>query len=234
VVHRLIGPEQGLAMAQESINTLKQYDRDISVNTLDSVNINAIFLNQNEIVLRTSQEMLARADRSGDVWERAWALIWSGYAFVLQGQIAEALQAGQEALAIFERLENPFGSSVASGIILGTISMAIGDLGAAKAHFLRGMQAAEEINYLRLLHMTNDYRARLRCWRGCGASAAVLPQEPPHHSRMRQTWEMLAPCVTSLLYPLLGAIGAGSAISGNCVKTILPATRTRSIARTLA
>jgi len=113
-------------------------------------------MNKNEIVIQICQEMMARAERSEDIWERAWALIWSAYAFVLQHQIGEALQAGQEALFVFEKLGNPFGLSVASGIILGTISMAIGDIGAAKTHYLRGAQAAEEINYLRMLQITND------------------------------------------------------------------------------
>jgi predicted ATPase/class 3 adenylate cyclase len=153
----LIGlPDQGLRLAQESVSTLRQYSRDISVNILESVNINAIFMNRNEIVVQVNQEMMARADRSGDIWERAWALIWSAYAFVLQHQIREALQTGQEALAIFEKLDNPFGSSVASGIILGSVFMATGNKDAAKEHFLRGMHAAEEINYLRLLQITYD------------------------------------------------------------------------------
>ncbi|HZM24906.1 MAG TPA: tetratricopeptide repeat protein, partial [Anaerolineales bacterium] len=153
----LIGlPDEGLRMAQESVNTLKQYNQDISIETLDSVNINAIFLNEYEIVSQTSQEMMARANRSGDIWERGWALIWWAYALVLRRQIGEAIQAGQESLAIFERLNNPFGISVATGIILGTISMATGDYSTAKSRFIRGVQAGEEINYLRLLQISND------------------------------------------------------------------------------
>jgi predicted ATPase len=153
----LIGlPDQGLQLAQKSVKTLRQYNQDISVNTFDSVNINAIFMNHHEIVIQVSQEMMARANRSGDIWEQGWALIWSAYTLVLQQQILEALQAGQDALGIFEKLENPFGISVASGLILGIISMAIGDRSRAKAYFLRGMRAAEEIKYLRLLQIIYD------------------------------------------------------------------------------
>jgi tetratricopeptide (TPR) repeat protein len=82
-------------------------------------------------------------------------LIWSAYPFVLQ-QIMEALQAVQDALAIFEKLETPFGIFLASGLILGIISMAIGDRSRAKEYFLRGMRVAEEIKYLRLLQITYD------------------------------------------------------------------------------
>jgi predicted ATPase len=153
----LIGlPDRGLQMALESVNTLKQHHRDISVNTLDSVNINAIFMNKTDVVTQITQEMIARANRSEDIWEQVWALIWSAYGFVLQQQVGEALQAGQAALAIFEKLENPFGISVASGLILGIISMAMGDMSAAKEYFLRGMHAAEGINYLRLLQIIYD------------------------------------------------------------------------------
>ena len=100
--------------------------------------------------------MLERAERSGDVWERGFALIWSGWSFLMKGQLNEGLQPGQEALAIFEKLEEPFGTSVASGVILAAIAMATGDIDAAKAYCLRGMQAAEEINYRRLLQRTYD------------------------------------------------------------------------------
>lgn len=154
----LIGlPAEGLQMAQESLGILRQFDRqDISVETFHCANINAIFLNNYEVVLQISQEMMERAERSGDIWERGWAFVWWAYALVLQRQINEALQAGQEALSIFEKLGNPFGLSAASGIILAAISMATGDISAAKTHYLRGAQAAEELNYLRMLQITND------------------------------------------------------------------------------
>ena len=154
----LIGlPDEGLRMVQESIETLSQLNQHaISVETYHCANINAIFLLKTEIVTQFSQAMLERAERSGDVWERGWALIWWAYERVLQQQIDEALQAGQQARAIFEKLDNPFGLSVASGIILAAIALAVGDVNAAKTHFLRGMQAAEEINYLRLLQRTYD------------------------------------------------------------------------------
>jgi tetratricopeptide (TPR) repeat protein len=153
----LIGlPEKGLRMAQESIATLSYNNQDISIESWDGININAIFLNRYEIVSQTSQEMVARAERSGEVWDRGWALIWSAYTFLLQRQIREALQAGQDALAIFETLENAFGISVASGLILGITSMVVDDRIRAKEYFLRGMRAAEEIKYLRLLQIIYD------------------------------------------------------------------------------
>src|SRR5204862_6088150 len=90
----LIGlPDEGLRLGQESVNTLRQYHpRDISVETLQSLNINAIFMNKYEVVVQTSQEMLALANRSGDLWERGLASVWWAYALVLQRQTGEALQ----------------------------------------------------------------------------------------------------------------------------------------------
>ena len=154
----LIGlPDKGLQMAQESIATLNHYSQDISIETWDGININAIFLNQYEIVSQTSQGMMARAERSGDVWDRGWALIWLAYSLVSNGQLNEAFQAGREALAIFEQLGNAFGLSVASGVILGSISMAMGDINAAKTYLLRGEQAAEEHKYVRILQIVYDH-----------------------------------------------------------------------------
>jgi tetratricopeptide (TPR) repeat protein len=74
----------------------------------------------------------------------------------LQGQVDEALRTGREALTIFERSDSPFGSSAASGFSLAPIALSTGDIGTAKAYFLHGMQAAEEINYLLLLQRTYD------------------------------------------------------------------------------
>ena len=154
----LIGlPDEGLRMVQESIRTLSQINKyEITVETLHCANINAIFLNKTELVAQLSQQMRERAERSGEVWEQGFALIWSAWSLLMQQRLDEALQSGQEALAIFEKSEDPFGTSVASGVILGAITMAIGDIGAAKAYCLRGMQAAEKINYLRLLQRTYD------------------------------------------------------------------------------
>ena len=154
----LIGlPDEGLRMVQESLQILNQINKDeISVETLHCANINAIFLNKSELVAQICQQMQKRAERSGDIWERGFALIWSGWSFLMKHQLNEGLQPGQEALAIFEKLKEPFGTSVASGVILAAIAMAIGDIDAAKAYCLRGMQAAEEINYRRLLQRTYD------------------------------------------------------------------------------
>ena len=154
----LIGqPDEGLQLAQESLSILSQIDQDaIAVETYHCANINAIFLNKVEIVHQISQAMMERAERSGDAWERGFAHIWWAYALVLQRQTDKALQAGEEAVSTFEKLSDPFGLSVALGIIMAAIALAIGDLDKAKAHFSHGMQAAEEINYLRLLQRTYD------------------------------------------------------------------------------
>ena len=154
----LIGlPEEGLRMAQESLQTLSQLNKqEISVEVLTCAIMNAMVLNKIELITQISQDMLERAERSGDPWEQGWALMWSAYVRLLQGQPNAALRTGQEALAIFERSDSPFGSAAAAGFSLAQTALLIGDIGAAKAYFLRGMQAAEEINYLLLLQRTYD------------------------------------------------------------------------------
>lgn len=154
----LVGlPEEGLRMAEESLQILRQINTgEISVETLQCANMNAIFLNKVELVAQICQQMLERAQRSGDVWERGLALIWSGWLLFMKSQPKEGLQPAQEALAIFEKLAEPFGKAIVSGVILSAITKAIGDIGASKAYCMRGMKAAEEINYRRLLQRTYD------------------------------------------------------------------------------
>jgi predicted ATPase/class 3 adenylate cyclase len=154
----LIGlPDEGLRMAQESIQTLSQLNKqEISVEVLTCAIMNAMVLNKIELIMQISQDMLARAEQSRDPWEQGWALLWSAYVCLLQGQPNAALQTGQEALAIFEKSDSPFGSAAAAGFSLAQTALLIGDIGAAKQYFLRGMQAAEEINYLLLLQRTYD------------------------------------------------------------------------------
>ena len=155
----LIGlPDQGLLLAQDSVNVLRQFRmQDITAETLSCVNINALYLNKRDIVAQIGQEMAKRVNQSSDLWERGWATLWQAYALVLQGQFAKALQVGQEPLAIYEKLDNTIGLSIVPGMIFGTTAVAIGDLGTAKPHFLRGMQAAEELNFLHMLRMACDF-----------------------------------------------------------------------------
>ena len=154
----LIGlPDEGLRMAQESVNILSQYNQqDITVDTYMCVALNASVLNRDQILFQVSQDMLARAERSGDLWERGWVLGWWSSALLSKQQIAEATQAGQEALVMSKKLNNLFGLSSVLGIISAPISMAAGDISAVKAYLLRAVQAAEEINYLRMLQICYD------------------------------------------------------------------------------
>jgi predicted ATPase/class 3 adenylate cyclase len=170
----LIGlPDEGLRMAQESIEILSQLNKqEISVETLNCAIMNAMVLNKIEMITQISQDMLDRAEQSQDTWEQGWALIWSAYVLILHGQPDEALRTGQEALTIFERSDSPFGSSAASGFSLAPLALLTGNISAAKAYFLRGMQAAEEINYLLLLQRTYD-----------GLGMVALMEEDPEQAQ---------------------------------------------------
>jgi tetratricopeptide (TPR) repeat protein len=147
----LIGlPEQGLQMAQESINTLRQHNQDIDIQTLLGVAVNAVYLNKVEILNQVTQEVAARAER--DPFDRVWALEWRAYALILQHQIDEAVQTLQEGLTLSQELDNPLVWSW-SEILLGACAMAIGDTSAAKTYYSRGAQQAEQVNYRRMLQI---------------------------------------------------------------------------------
>jgi tetratricopeptide (TPR) repeat protein len=149
----LVGlPEEGLGMAQESINILRQHDQDINLQTLLGVALNAVFLNKVEILSQITQDVAARVERSGDTFEQIWALEWRAYALILQHQINGAVQTLQQGLALSKGLDNPMVWSW-SEALLGACSMAIGDTRTAKTYYSRGAQQAEEIDYVRMLQI---------------------------------------------------------------------------------
>jgi len=157
----LIGlPEEGLRMAQESVSILRQHDQDVNIQTLQGVCINAIFLNQAEILAQASQEMLVRAERSGDTFERAWALIWRAYGFIVQNQIDQALQNAAEVQPLSERLDNPLVSAWLEAS-RGSCSLATGDTNGVKTYFLRAAQRAEAIHWLRMIQISYEILGRL-------------------------------------------------------------------------
>lgn len=157
----LIGlPEEGLQMAQESVSILRQHNQNMSIQTLQGICINAIFLNKSEMMAQTSQEMVAQAERSGDVFERAWALIWQAYAFISQDQIDKALQRAEEIQPLAQRLDNPLVSSWLEAA-LGFCSQAVGDTSGVKTYFSRAAQRAEAINWLRMLQISYEILGRL-------------------------------------------------------------------------
>jgi Tfp pilus assembly protein PilF len=71
--------------------------------------------------------------------------------------------------------------------------MAMGDIGAAKTYYLRGAQAAEEINYLRMLQITNDNLGTVALLEGDLQQAQQFFLKSLHISQeCGQTREMLA------------------------------------------
>jgi len=149
----LIGlPEEGLQLAQESINILRQHDQDINLQTLLGIAINAVFLNKVEVLNHITQDVAAQAEQSADAFERVWALEWRAYALISQGQIEEAVRTLGQGLALSKELDNPMGWSW-SEALLGACSMATGDTSAAKTYYSRGAQQAEEIQYVRMLQI---------------------------------------------------------------------------------
>ncbi len=72
------------------------------------------------------------------------------------GQIDLAEKTAEEAVAIFEELQNPFGLSVASAIVLGVVFMEQGKFGQAKDAYQKGLHAARSIDYRRILQLAYD------------------------------------------------------------------------------
>jgi serine/threonine protein kinase/tetratricopeptide (TPR) repeat protein len=148
-------PEVGIGLAQASLETLRPLDEDLYL-PISSLNINAIFLNRLQEVETGSRAMLEGARRRGDRWQESFGFIWSAYTHMAVGRPTEAQQDAEAALAILERLQNPFGVSVAAGIVLGAVHMAQGQMQMARRAYERGLEAAESIEYRRVVQLTYD------------------------------------------------------------------------------
>ena len=150
-------PDQGLVMARKSIAALRQLKGDNELFLpFSSLNINGIFVNQMDEVFTASQGMLDQARAKGDRWEEGFGLVWSAFAVMARGEFGEAQQTAEDALAVFEELQNDFGISVAAGIVLGAISMAQGKFDEAEVMYAKGLAAAKRIDYRRVVQLTYD------------------------------------------------------------------------------
>jgi predicted ATPase len=153
----LVGrPDLGITMARRSLDIMRRHGGDNLYLPTASVNINSIFLNLLDEAEAASQDMLASARRQDDRWQEAFGLVWMSYVEISKGSFADAERLAGEALAIFERLENPFGISVASGIVLGAVHMSQGRFEPARKAYERGLMAAASINYRRVIQLAHD------------------------------------------------------------------------------
>jgi len=153
-------PNEGLLMAQESLNTLSEHHQVINQQELLGVAINAVFLNKIDILSQITKEVTERAEQSREAFERVWALEWRAYALILQHQVEDAAQTVQQALALSKELDNPMGWSW-SEALLGACSIATGDTSAAKTYYLHGVEQAQRIGYKRLLQICYEPLATL-------------------------------------------------------------------------
>jgi serine/threonine protein kinase/tetratricopeptide (TPR) repeat protein len=154
----LVGlPQQGLELAQASVKILKDspYRHDLFV-PLSGLNLSAIFTNQMVHVAEGGQTMLTVSKEKQNQSEEAFSAIWLSYVALGQQDMAESAKWAEHGTQLFESLGDPFGLSVANGIILGGMSMAMGDLPKAGDHFLRGLQAAKDIHYSRVIQIASD------------------------------------------------------------------------------
>jgi predicted ATPase len=152
----LVGrPDVGIGLARRSLEILRRRGENLFL-PVTSVNINTIFLNLLDEAEAASHEMLTSAQRHGDEWQEAFGAVWMGYVEAIKGRFADAERFAKEAVAIFERRQNPFGIAVADGIVLGAVHMAQGQFQQAKKAYERGLAAARSIDYQRVVQLAYD------------------------------------------------------------------------------
>lgn len=148
-------PEEGLQIAMESVEVLREQKQVLNVQSLLSVCVSAIYLNKWQEYVEASREMVAWAEQHGDTFERCFASLWWSYTFLPGNQSSDAVQIAQQALDVGKRLDNPFLLTWAE-YELGIISALLGEIGAAKTHYMRGAEQAQRIKFARLLQINYE------------------------------------------------------------------------------
>ena len=185
-------PEQGLALGLESVRILREYNQDVNISSLASICVCAIYLSKWQEFREASREMVAWAEQRGDAFDQSFAALWLAYTFILDNQITTAGQMVQQALDVGKRLDNPFLWTWAEWD-LGVLPMLIGDTGSAKGYYLRSVEQAQRIGYVRLYQLGYESLAAI----------ALMEQDTEHakqyaleclriSQRGGQTREMLA------------------------------------------
>lgn len=139
-------PEKGRATAEESLSLLQQArDPAATMEALRSFIRACSYLNawpQAEIAANTGLQM-ARA--GGDLWEVAAFLYWAGQCARAREDYAEALQLGEEGLALAEQTGDRWMMASIAGLLLGTTALAQGSYAEAQIRLERGLELYREI-----------------------------------------------------------------------------------------
>jgi tetratricopeptide (TPR) repeat protein len=151
-------PEQGLAMAEESVAILRQFvHKSDLVIPLLVLNMNAVFLDKIAAVGQDGQEALEVAKAGGDRWREAMILTWLASRALADQNYSEANLLAQQSSAIFEEQGESWGLTWSSGVVLGSVAVAQGDYTEARERYQRGLDAAREIDYRRAIqHAYNN------------------------------------------------------------------------------
>lgn len=153
-------PEQGLRLAQESIRILHQHNQVVSSQTLNSVCVSAIYLNRWQEYTEASRGMVEWAEQYGEDFEKSFASLWWSYTLLFNNRVGEAVEVVERGLEFGKRMDNPF-LLIWAEWELGILFGMMGDIGAAKAHYLRGVEQAQRINFVRLLQICYEPLATL-------------------------------------------------------------------------
>jgi len=145
-------PEQGLAMAEESVAILRQSSRkgDLVIPLL-VLNMNAVFINKIAVVGQDGQEALEFARARGDSWREAMMLTWLASRALVDQDYGLANLLAQQSSTIFEKLGESWGLTWSSGVVLGSVAVEQGDYAEAIKRYQHGLNAAQEIDYRRAI-----------------------------------------------------------------------------------
>jgi predicted ATPase len=118
-------------------------DTRYAASALDVLARTAVRAGRPADALRLSAEALDLTRAPGDRWTRSFALGSQAIALAALGRLAEATKWAQAGLVLMEEIDNKFVATIFR-LALGNLAWAVGDLPAARRHYLAALPLARE------------------------------------------------------------------------------------------
>ena len=154
-------PDQGYELAKKGVEVLRQHDHPEALAlALDSLVVNAYFLNRYEEEREAINEMLEIASKVDDKWLLSYALFGASLCAMVMEDYAEARRLAQLDLKITEELGDRIGLAL-SLIPLGHAALACGELEEARGIYLRCLKISEETGFHYALQTASKYLGKV-------------------------------------------------------------------------
>ena len=153
--------EQGYTLAEESAETLEQYNRpEALLMAYDCLAVNAYFLGRMTEEISAIDKMRVIATNLEDEWLLAFTLFAASMAALLSEDYAEAERYAESNLIRYEAVGDVIGSTMPP-IVLGHVALARKEYEKARVWYLRCLTVAEQVGFHYSIQTSSKYLGKV-------------------------------------------------------------------------